>query len=73
MYNIPKHPLIKSDPLRSTHVYQLMVGSRYHELIESADSIVSMKEISSEVLALLQDFPHACSKVLQQVRRMRGK
>lgn len=44
-----------------------MVGSRYHELIESADSIVSMKEISSEVLVLLRDVPHAYSKVLQQV------
>lgn len=46
---------------------QLMVGSRYHELIESADSIVSMKEISTEVLGLLQSFPHACSNVLEQV------
>lgn len=45
-----------------------MVGSRYHELIDSADSIVSMKEISSEVLVLLRDVPRAYSKVLQQVR-----
>lgn len=48
---------------------QLMVGSRYHELIESADSIVSMKETSMEVLDLLRSFPHACSNVLQQVRK----
>eukprot|EP00752_Nemacystus_decipiens_P016531 g14775.t1 len=46
---------------------QLMVGSRYHELIESADSIVSMKETSVEVLGLLQHFPHDCSNVIQQV------
>ncbi|CAM9298517.1 unnamed protein product [Pylaiella littoralis] len=46
---------------------QLMVGSRYHELIESADSIVSMKETSTEVLGLLRNFPHACCTVLQQV------
>lgn len=44
-----------------------MVGSRYHELIDSADSIVSMKEISTEVLDLLQGFPQACSSVLNQV------
>lgn len=49
---------------------QLMVGSRYHELIESADSIVSMKEISTEVLGLLRNFPRACSIVLEQVRNM---
>ena len=48
---------------------QLMVGSRYHELIESADSIVSMKETSMEVLGLLRNFPHACSNVIQQVRK----
>lgn len=47
-----------------------MVGSRYHELIESADSIVSMKEIGSEVLGLLRDFPQVCSTVLEQVRTM---
>eukprot|EP00903_Cladosiphon_okamuranus_P007661 g7429.t1 len=46
---------------------QLMVGSRYHELIESADSIVSMKETSIEVLGLLRSFPQACSNVLQKV------
>lgn len=45
-----------------------MVGSRYHELIESADSIVSMKEISAEVLGLLKDFPGACSNILMEVR-----
>lgn len=52
---------------------QLMVGSRYHELIESADSIVSMKETSMEVLGLLRNFPHACSNVIQQVRRGRAR
>ncbi|CAM9091155.1 unnamed protein product [Hapterophycus canaliculatus] len=46
---------------------QLMVGSRYHELIESADSIVSMKETGSEVLGLLRNFPQECSSVLEQV------
>lgn len=46
-----------------------MVGSRYHELIESADSIVSMKETGAEVLGLLRKFPEACSNVLQQVWR----
>ncbi|CAM9305254.1 unnamed protein product [Ectocarpus sp. 13 AM-2016] len=46
---------------------QLMVGSRYHELIESADSIVSMKETGEEVLGLLRKFPQACSNVLHQV------
>lgn len=52
---------------------QLMVGSRYHELIESADSIVSMKETSTEVLGLLRNFPYACSNVLQQVKWKEGK
>lgn len=47
-----------------------MVGSRYHELIESADSIVSMKETGTEVLCLLRDFPGACSNVLEQVRNV---
>ena len=47
---------------------QLMVGSRYHELIESADSIVSMKETGTEVLCILRDFPTACANVLEQVR-----
>lgn len=47
-----------------------MVGSRYHELIESADSIVSMKETGTEVLCLLRDFPGACSNVLEEVRKI---
>ncbi|CAM9434083.1 unnamed protein product [Choristocarpus tenellus] len=46
---------------------QLMVGSRYHELIESADSILSMKETAEEVKGLLHEFPKALECVLGQV------
>ncbi|CAM9161784.1 unnamed protein product [Discosporangium mesarthrocarpum] len=46
---------------------QLMVGSRYHELIESADSIVSMKDTAEEVMGLLQSFPEEHSYMKKQV------
>lgn len=42
-----------------------MVSSRYHELIESADGIVSMKQLAKEVMELLEALPAGCDIVLR--------
>jgi Vps51/Vps67 len=41
-----------------------MVSSRYHELIESADSIVAMQQLAGEVMSLLESLPAGCETVL---------
>jgi hypothetical protein len=41
-----------------------MVSSRYHELIESADSIVAMQQLAGEVMSLLESLPAGCDTVL---------
>ena len=44
---------------------QLMVGSRYHELIESADAIVTMHSTATELRLLLQRLPQTAQVLLQ--------
>ena len=43
---------------------QLMVGSRYHELIESADAIVSMHSTANELRLLLQRLPQTARSLI---------
>ncbi|CAM9285415.1 unnamed protein product, partial [Chrysoparadoxa australica] len=45
---------------------QHMVGSRYHELIESADDIASMRECAEGVLSLLCGFQSGCRGVIKE-------
>ena len=45
---------------------QLAVGCQYHELIESADAIVSMHSTATELRFLLQELPQAAASIVDQ-------
>ncbi|CAM9292309.1 unnamed protein product, partial [Phaeothamnion confervicola] len=57
----------RADVAEKKNDLQIMVGSRYHELIESADAIVSMRKTAADVAALLTAFPSQLNSVLDEV------
>jgi hypothetical protein len=61
---------LNKDATSKKEELQLMVGSKYHDFIQSADAINNMRDGTASMAAKLQDFKDGSKSLIQSVKQL---